>query len=259
MAPMLRQRKAAPLLPLTNSGNLPLMTQQRIKRKTGILATFSEYVVYIPYVLFAAVVIGAIGIFTTLSTKEEEGVLHHHVGHRHQKHASGDGGRFDLHYSERGPRRRSAIELELSLEEERIRDEVQLAEEIMFKEPRTIARPDSLNEPAKNVEVDGERKGLAVVEAEDARTEGETALIDQLKHKSGKLKTITCTNGATGTLNDNYCDCADGSDETETSACSHVTVQQASFQCRDGSKAIYASRVGDGVKDCPDGSDEASI
>jgi hypothetical protein len=218
------------------------------------LFTCSHYVVYIPYVLFVAVVIGAIVIFVTPSTREK-GVLHLYAGH--QKHAtSRDGGRFHFHYSERGPRRRSAsaVELELSEVEERIRDKLQLGEEIMSKDSRTIAMQDSRNEPANTVEVVGERKGPV-----EARAEGEIALSDQFKHKSEKLRRITCANGSTGTLNDNYCDCADGSDETETSACSHVTVQQASFQCRDKSKAIYASRVGDGVKDCPDGSDEASL
>jgi hypothetical protein len=78
-----------------------------------------------------------------------------------------------------------------------------------------------------------------------------------LKLKSSlKRTTIICSNGAKGYLNDDYCDCSDGRDEPLTSACSHVLVQIGSFTCVDGSGTIFASRVGDGVKDCADGSDE---
>jgi len=66
-----------------------------------------------------------------------------------------------------------------------------------------------------------------------------------------------CRDGSgVAVLNDNYCDCTDGSDEPATSACSHLLVQIAVFECADGKKRIFASRVGDGVRDCPDGSDE---
>lgn len=62
-----------------------------------------------------------------------------------------------------------------------------------------------------------------------------------------------------GVFNDDYCDCADGSDEPGTSACSRVLVQQPTFHCKDGSFLIFASRVSDGVIDCPDGSDELVV
>jgi len=59
-------------------------------------------------------------------------------------------------------------------------------------------------------------------------------------------------------VNDDYCDCADGSDEPGTSACSGV-VRSALFACRPQGYPevlIPSSRVADGVCDCCDGSDE---
>jgi len=67
---------------------------------------------------------------------------------------------------------------------------------------------------------------------------------------------ITCSDGSRGILNDDYCDCLDGSDEPHTSACSQRLVQTESFHCEDGLRSIYSSRVNDGVLDCLDGSDE---
>jgi len=80
---------------------------------------------------------------------------------------------------------------------------------------------------------------------------------DHAAHNRTRRYDITCTDGSQGIRNDDYCDCLDdGSDEPHTSACSHVRVQVISFRCEDGLLSIYGSRVGDGVVDCADGSDE---
>jgi hypothetical protein len=61
-------------------------------------------------------------------------------------------------------------------------------------------------------------------------------------------------------INDNYCDCKDGTDEPGTSACSDSF--GARFICENKahkSISIPSSRVGDGICDCCDGSDEAEM
>jgi hypothetical protein len=79
-----------------------------------------------------------------------------------------------------------------------------------------------------------------------------------------RIQYFTCADdsNALAVLNDNYCDCADGSDENMTSACSNVVVQTRVFHCHSQEAyhfyptEIYPSRVNDGVCDCADGSDE---
>ena len=60
-------------------------------------------------------------------------------------------------------------------------------------------------------------------------------------------------------VNDDFCDCPDGSDEPGTSACSGASLQTVTFFCRNEAfqpRRIAVSRVGDGLCDCCDGSDE---
>lgn len=64
------------------------------------------------------------------------------------------------------------------------------------------------------------------------------------------------TSIASCTKNDDYCDC--GNDELQSSACSFYSSGRL-FQCRDDryfKQNLFLSRVGDGVCDCCDGSDE---
>jgi protein kinase C substrate 80K-H len=60
-------------------------------------------------------------------------------------------------------------------------------------------------------------------------------------------------------VNDDYCDCADGSDEPGTSACAKADRIPTMFYCQNKGyipKRIFSSFVNDGICDCCDGSDE---
>ena len=85
---------------------------------------------------------------------------------------------------------------------------------------------------------------------------GDGGLVANLR-PAAPYESMYCPDGSMGWINDNYCDCLDGSDEPQTSACSYRLVHHKTFVCHDDpSHLIYASRVGDGVWDCKDGSDE---
>lgn len=88
----------------------------------------------------------------------------------------------------------------------------------------------------------------------DARLLG----VHPLDEKFYAAEVIKCRDGSKSFtkdhLNDDFCDCIDGTDEPGTSAC-----PAAKFYCRNvGStpKFIYSSRVNDYFCDCCDGSDE---
>uniref|UniRef100_K3X3S3 Glucosidase 2 subunit beta n=1 Tax=Globisporangium ultimum (strain ATCC 200006 / CBS 805.95 / DAOM BR144) TaxID=431595 RepID=K3X3S3_GLOUD len=82
----------------------------------------------------------------------------------------------------------------------------------------------------------------------------------ELQRRLTGISSFTCDSGAkkfdVARINDNYCDCADGSDEPGTSACSHTT---AVFHCANAgffSQDVPTSHVNDQICDCCDGSDE---
>ncbi|PSR90279.1 Glucosidase 2 subunit beta like [Actinidia chinensis var. chinensis] len=81
---------------------------------------------------------------------------------------------------------------------------------------------------------------------------------DEIYYKASSSGTIKCRDGSMkftkSQLNDDFCDCPDGTDEPGTSACPN-----GKFYCRNAGHAplsIYSSRVNDGICDCCDGSDE---
>ncbi|XP_023533400.1 glucosidase 2 subunit beta isoform X3 [Cucurbita pepo subsp. pepo] len=79
---------------------------------------------------------------------------------------------------------------------------------------------------------------------------------DVMYYKSSDV--IKCRDGSNkftkAQLNDNYCDCPDGTDEPGTSACPN-----GKFYCPNAGHVpllLFSSRVNDGICDCCDGSDE---
>ncbi|KAA8542885.1 hypothetical protein F0562_024037 [Nyssa sinensis] len=78
------------------------------------------------------------------------------------------------------------------------------------------------------------------------------------KYYKASPDTIKCKDGSKkftkSQLNDDFCDCLDGTDEPGTSACPN-----GKFYCRNAGHvplSLYSSRVNDGICDCCDGSDE---
>ncbi|XP_071706101.1 glucosidase 2 subunit beta-like isoform X3 [Rutidosis leptorrhynchoides] len=85
-------------------------------------------------------------------------------------------------------------------------------------------------------------KGLLLLYSSSSSSEG------SIKCKDGS-KTFTHSQ-----LNDDFCDCSDGTDEPGTSAC-----PSGKFYCRNAGHiplSLFSSRVNDGICDCCDGSDE---
>ncbi|KAF8403998.1 hypothetical protein HHK36_012108 [Tetracentron sinense] len=73
-----------------------------------------------------------------------------------------------------------------------------------------------------------------------------------------KSEIIKCKDGSKkiskAQLNDDFCDCPDGTDEPGTSAC-----PGGKFYCQNAGHvpiSVFSSRVNDGICDCCDGSDE---
>uniref|UniRef100_A0A6U6FEW6 Glucosidase II beta subunit N-terminal domain-containing protein n=1 Tax=Odontella aurita TaxID=265563 RepID=A0A6U6FEW6_9STRA len=104
----------------------------------------------------------------------------------------------------------------------------------------------------------GTEQYLKEKDDENAAQQGRHALnkIKQAYNERTSREKISCPDGSIGFFNDNYCDCDDGSDEPGTSACSNLLVSKQIFSCADGNGKIFTSRVGDGISDCMDGSDE---
>lgn len=85
----------------------------------------------------------------------------------------------------------------------------------------------------------------------------------QLAKKYTKSK-FRCLDGkgqkmSASVINDDFCDCEDGSDEPGTSACAGTGVMFFCVNEGSVSRLVYASRVGDGICDCCDGSDELAL
>ena len=79
----------------------------------------------------------------------------------------------------------------------------------------------------------------------------------QLEQYSGP--SFSCTDGSkidASQINDDFCDCADGSDEPATAACSTAGGQFWCVNKGHHGKFLFSSFVNDGVCDCCDGSDE---
>ena len=128
--------------------------------------------------------------------------------------------------------------------------------------------------------VRGRQKGHTSIFSQHHNRNGSTQT-QHIKKKKRRQNTITydfiCNShpNKKGILNDDYCDCPDGSDEPHTSACSHLLVGQRQFACNnnnnynngrsidgsnhDGSMMthVFTSRVKDGIVDCHNNADEA--
>ena len=75
-----------------------------------------------------------------------------------------------------------------------------------------------------------------------------------------KAKSFVCDNGAVvldmSAVNDDYCDCKDGTDEYGTAACSNGIFTCASLDENGDVQRVFSPLVNDGICDCCDCSDE---
>jgi len=84
-----------------------------------------------------------------------------------------------------------------------------------------------------------------------------------LAHLYASADHFDCLDGAgrvpASRVNDDYCDCGDGSDEPGTAACGGVGAEKRFYCANRGARPLMlrAALVNDGVCDCCDGSDEA--
>ncbi|XP_017063923.1 glucosidase 2 subunit beta [Drosophila eugracilis] len=101
----------------------------------------------------------------------------------------------------------------------------------------------------------------AISASEVPRPLGVSLAKASLYHPQPGDNSWTCLDGSRtipfSQINDDYCDCADGSDEPGTSAC-----RNGQFHCLNKGHQpldIPSSRVQDGICDCCDGSDESQV
>lgn len=84
--------------------------------------------------------------------------------------------------------------------------------------------------------------------------------MDQARYLASAPSTFRCFDGgaelAFAAVNDDFCDCQDGSDEPGTGACAGGSTLYYCANELSDPKFIYSSRVNDGICDCCDGSDE---
>lgn len=228
----LRQRKADTVLPLHVSHNdkddgrvgrplMPSPMSNSPRKRSGANDPNLIYRVYIPIIGFFIVALGIayLTIGGGLFHRHHDERPHEIMPHRHyHEHTAG-----------------------------RMKDPIEAKE---TKEPDAKAsQPVNTPEPSSSEQ-------FKMMAQQMAKAKALKSEVDNNNKHGGKKFKIRCPDGADGYLNDDYCDCEDGSDESKTSACSHLTVQKSTFHCLDGTGIIYASRVLDGVKDCLDGSDE---
>jgi protein kinase C substrate 80K-H len=107
---------------------------------------------------------------------------------------------------------------------------------------------------------------LALASDEDAWQRGISPSLMPIFESARASNQFRCDNGKTvlrfAALSDDYCDCADGTDEPGTSACAHASQATPTFYCANighESRMLFPSLVDDGFCDCCDGSDESQV